>query len=87
MNCSEIINDERQLFRIRTEECGKRAEAILNRLTSPQLSASEYDQLLAEYNSELLRYNKIETELLLVGIPPSKRTMQQEKILRERMRN
>ena len=67
------------------EECGKRAEAILNRLTSPQLSASEYDQLLAEYNSELLRYNKIETELLLVGIPPSKRTMQQEKILRERM--
>ena len=60
------------------EECGKRAEAILNRLTSPQLSA---------YNSELLRYNKIETELLLVGIPPSKRTMQQEKILRERMRN
>ena len=67
------------------EESGKHAEAILDQLTSPKLSGSEYDQLLAEYNSELLRYNKIETELL--GIPPSKRTMQQEKILRERMRN
>lgn len=69
------------------EESGKHAEAILDQLTSPKLSGSEYDQLLAEYNSELLRYNKIETELLLVGISPSKRTMQQEKILRERMRN
>ena len=69
------------------EESGKHAEAILDQLTSPKLSGSEYDQLLAEYNSELLRYNKIETELLLVGIPPSKRTMQQEKILRERIRN
>lgn len=69
------------------EEIGKHAEGILSRLTSSELSGSEYDQLLAEYNSELLKYNKIETELLLVGIPPSKRTMQQERILRERMRN
>ena len=68
------------------EECGKLAENVLDRLNSPDLTASEYDQRLAEYNSYLLRYNKIETELLLIGISPSKRTKRIESILRERMR-
>lgn len=68
------------------EECGKLAENVLDRLNSPDLTASEYDQRLAEYNSYLLRYNKIETELLLIGVSPSKRTKRMESILRERMR-
>lgn len=67
------------------EEYGKRAEEILNQLSASNLTASEFDQLLAEYNNVLLKYNKIETELLLIGVSPSKRTKRLESILRERM--
>lgn len=44
---------KRNFLESELEECGKHAEAILDQLTSPKLSGSEYDQLLAEYNSEL----------------------------------
>lgn len=68
------------------EERERYVKGILDRLNSSDLTGSEYDQLLAEYNSELLRCNKIETELLLIGVSPSKRTKRFESILRERMR-
>lgn len=68
------------------EECRVRSEAIFDQLNAGNKSASEYSQLLAEYNSALLRCNKIETELLLAGVSPSKRTKRLESILRERMK-
>lgn len=69
------------------KEYRKQAEEILDHLSKGNLSASEFDQLLAEHNNVLLKYNKIETELLLIGVAPSKRTKRLESILRERKKS
>lgn len=69
------------------KEYRKQAEEILDHLSKGNLSASEFDQLLAEHNNVLLEYNKIETELLLIGVAPSKRTKRLESILRERKKS
>lgn len=66
------------------EEYRKQSEEILDQLSKSNLPASKFDQLLAEHNNVLLKYNKIETELLLLGVAPSKRTKRLESILRER---
>lgn len=69
------------------KEYRKQAEEILDHLSKGNLSASEFDQLLAEHNNVLLKYNKIETELLLIGVAPSKRTKRLESILRGRKKS
>lgn len=57
-------------------------QPLVDKINKGDLSASEYAQTVAEYNIWLSRYDKVDTEIKLMKISPSKRTEMTERNLR-----
>lgn len=67
--------------KIKREQLAKELEHIgdhicdlMDKLEEENLKASEYSQTMAEYNLWKRRYDKIDTELMLMEVAPSKRS-------------
>lgn len=64
------------------ERIGNHLRHLRNKAETSTLTASEYCQIRAEYNIWMRRYDKIETEILLLEVSPSKRTEVTERKLK-----
>lgn len=64
------------------ERISMKIQPLVDKLNKGELSASEYAQTVAEYNILLSRYDKVDTEIKLMKISPSKRTEMTERNLR-----
>lgn len=67
--------------KVKREQLSKELERIgdhicdlMDRLEDGNLAASEYSQAMAEYNLWKRRYDKVDTELMLLEVSPSRRT-------------
>lgn len=56
------------------ERIGDHICDLMNKLEEETLNASEYSQAMAEYNLWKRRYDKADSELMLLEVAPSKRT-------------
>lgn len=56
------------------ERIERKLQPLVDKIRKGDLSASEYAQTMAEYNIWLSRYDKVDTEIRLMRISPSKRT-------------
>lgn len=59
----------KELERIGNHICG-----LMDKLEEETLNASEYSQTMAEFNIWKHRYDKADSELMLLEVAPSKRT-------------
>lgn len=55
------------------EQIGDHISDLMDKLEVEQ-TAAEYSQTMAEFNLWRRRYNKVDTELMLLEVAPSKRT-------------
>ena len=74
---------------IKQQELAKELECIEDRIRDlvdkigkSNPSASEYAQIVAEYHVWLRRYDKVDTQMRIMKVSPSKRTQMTERNLR-----
>lgn len=76
---------KRQPLKEELERIGNRLHCLRGKVETGILTASEYCQIMAEYNIWMRRYDKIETEMLLLEVSPSKRTEMTERKLKSKL--
>lgn len=67
------------------EPIGNHICDLMDKLHTNNLTASEYSQTMAEYNIWMRRYDKIDTEILVLEVSPSKRTGVTERNLKSKL--
>lgn len=76
------IEVKQQELAVELEHIEKKIQPLFDKIHRDGMSASEYDQAMAEYNIWLSRYDKIDAEIRLLKVSPSKRTEMTERNLR-----
>lgn len=59
-----------------------RIRDLVDKIGKSNPSASEYAQIVAEYHVWLRRYDKVDTQMRIMKVSPSKRTQMTERNLR-----
>lgn len=67
------------------EHIGDHICDLMDKLEGDGQTAAEYSQTMAEFNLWRRRYNKVDTELMLMEVSPSKRTEMTARNLKSRL--